>query len=129
MNDKTRKPAGNKQAEQQRFAQAEAACADTLALFAALAEDPAWLACELAGKYAQMAGVYARRMSNGKVLCAADFNAAVEVCTTARRALRALDAELQFADHPQAAALQQAAEGCYRVLAAHHQLTGGKRQG
>ncbi|SCK27579.1 hypothetical protein [Vogesella sp. LIG4] len=129
MNDKTRKPAGNKQAEQQRFAQAEAACGQTLALFATLAEDPAWQACELAGKYAQMAAVYARRIRNGRVLCAADFNAAVEVCTSARRALRALDAELQFAGHPQAAALQQAAQGCYQVLAAHHQLTGGKRQG
>ncbi|MFC3532246.1 hypothetical protein ACFOLG_08620 [Vogesella facilis] len=128
MNDKSRKPGNHKQAEQQRFAQAESACQLALTLFAGLAEDTAWQDCELAGKYAQMAAVYGRRIRNGKVLCAADFNAAVEVCTSVRRALRAFDAELQFADHPQAAALQQLARDSYLVLAAHHQLTGGKRQ-
>ncbi|WP_217450745.1 hypothetical protein [Vogesella oryzae] len=91
-------------------------------LFAALAEDEAWQRCELANKYAQMAAVYARRIRNGKVLCAADFNAAVEVCTSVRRALRALDADLQFAGHAQAEALQSVAQECYKVLAAHHQL-------
>lgn len=129
MNDKTRKPANNKQQEQQRFGQAETACQLAMNLFASLEEDAAWQACELACKYAQMATVYGRRIRNGKVLCAADFNAAVEVCTSVRRALRALDAELQFTDHPQAEALQQVARESYKVLAAHHQLTGGKRQG
>lgn len=115
-----------RQAADKRHAQAEAACRTVLDTFAALAEDSAWQGCEMAVKYAQMAAVYARKIRNGRVISPADFNAAVEVCTAARRALRSLDAELAFAGHPQQTALTDAANLSYQVLLAHHQLTKGK---
>ena len=105
-----------------RHAQAEAACHAALALFATLADDADWQAAEAAPKYAQMTAVYFRRLRNGKVLSVTDFNTAAEVCTCARRALRALDPELRFDHHPQGDALRRVAADCYQVLAEHHRL-------
>lgn len=118
----------DKQAALKRFAQAEQVCLQLQTLFAALADDERWQAHDMAPKYAQMAGVYQRKIRNNKVLSAADFNAAVEVCTAARRGLKAFDASLVFDGHPQQTALQTAAQGTYQVLAAHQQLlNSGKR--
>ena len=115
-----------RQAADKRHARAEAACHTVLQLFASLEEDSAWQACEMAMKYGQMAAVYARKIRNCRVISAPDFNAAVEVCTSARRALRSLDAELVFAGHPRQAELAEAASASYQVLLEHHQLTKGK---
>ena len=127
-----KKPAAakpNKEANAQlakRLARADAAVNAVWSLLDSLLADDGLAAQPLAEKYAQMAGVYFRKIRNGRVISPADFNAAVEVCTAARRALRSLDAELAFAGHPQQAALTDAANLSYQVLLAHHQLTKGK---
>jgi hypothetical protein len=74
-----------------------------------------------------MAGIHYRKIRNGKVLGAADFNAAVEVCTAARRCLQQLDASLQFEQLPDGAGLQQILPLIDGVLADYQQLKSGKQ--
>ena len=74
-----------------------------------------------------MAGIHYRKIRNGKVLGAADFNAAVEVCTAARRCLQQLDSSLTFTALSDSAALQQALLLIDAVLADYQQLKSGKQ--
>jgi hypothetical protein len=78
---KTAQPA--RLAEQKRFQRTEDACRHIMDLLFGMQRAERFNQEELAGKYATMAGIHYRKIRNGKVLGAADFNAAVEVCTAA----------------------------------------------
>ncbi|MDN0085192.1 hypothetical protein QU487_21015 [Crenobacter sp. SG2305] len=120
---KTAKPSQvAKTAELKRFALAEAACQAVMQLFAVMDKSGAFTEHETARQYAQMASVYYRKIRNGKVLSPADFNASVELCTAARRALQALDAEMAFSDWPQAEALREVERQTGAVLREYQAL-------
>ena len=78
---------GLTQAERARFALAEAACQLADQTLGSLALD------EAAAARLRTMQVYWRKMRNGKVLCAADFNLAADVCRSARRVLDSLPAD------------------------------------
>jgi hypothetical protein len=107
-----------------RFALAESACHAVMGVFGEMEKAAAFGEHETARQYAQMAGVFYRKIRNGKVLSPSDFNVAVELCTAARRALQALDPELQFASWPQAEALLEAARLSDAVLKEYQALKG-----
>lgn len=113
-----------KAAQTKRHAIAEAACHTIMSTFAHLAETEGFVGFETARQYAQMAGVYYRKIRNGKIISPADFNLAVDVCTAARRALLALDADLQFANRPDGEALREAVRLAESVLQEYRALTG-----
>ena len=77
---------GQTPAERARFALAESACQLADQLLGELAST------EAAAARLRTLRVYWRKVRNGKVLSAADFNAAVDVCRSAERVLEALDA-------------------------------------
>lgn len=114
-------------AEQKRLQRTEEACRHIMDLLFGMQRAERFAEGELAGKYAVMAGIHYRKIRNGKVLGAADFNAAVEVCTAARRCLQQLDSSLSFATLPDSAALQQALLQIDAVLADYQQLKSGKQ--
>jgi hypothetical protein len=122
---KTAQPA--RLAEQKRFQRTEDACRHIMDLLFGMQRAERFNQEELAGKYATMAGIHYRKIRNGKVLGAADFNAAVEVCTAARRCLQQLDASLQFEQLPDGAGLQQILPLIDGVLADYQQLKSGKQ--
>jgi hypothetical protein len=107
-----------------RYALAEAACHAVMGVLVPMEKAEAFAEHETARQYAQMARVYYHKIRNGKVLSPGDFNTAVDVCTAARRALKALDPELKFADWPQAEALLEAERQASAVLREYHTLTG-----
>ncbi|BBF85355.1 hypothetical protein DLM_1738 [Aquitalea magnusonii] len=113
-------------AEQKRFQRTEDACRRIMDLLFAMQRAERFAEGELAGKYAIMAGIHYRKIRHGKVMSAADFNAAVEVCTAARRCLQQLDASLQFDQLPDSAGLQQILPLIDGVLADYQQLKSGK---
>ncbi|MCW3478584.1 hypothetical protein OL229_03245 [Neisseriaceae bacterium JH1-16] len=115
-----------KAAELKRFALAEAACQAVMQLFAVMEKNGELAEHEKARQYGQMASIHYRKIRNGKVLSPGDFNAAVELCTAGRRALQALDAELTFANWPQAEALLDAERQTAAVLAAYQALRSAK---
>ena len=96
MPPKPSAPRGMNQAERKqmasRFAVAEAACqaADQVLGRLALNDDAQarWRTMQ----------VYWRKIRQGKVLGAADFNLAADVCRSARRVLQAMEPTLRFAD-------------------------------
>lgn len=98
-------------AERTRFALAESACQLADQLLGELAST------EPAAARLRTLRVYWRKVRNGKVLSAADFNAAVDVCRSARRVLEVLEASVQ-AD-PRLDALRRqldAMDGAWRAL-------------
>jgi hypothetical protein len=121
---KTAQPA--RLAEQKRFQRTEDACRRIMDLLFGMQRAERFNEEELAGKYATMAGIHYRKIRNGKVLGATDFNAAVEVCTAARRCLQQLDSTLTFADLPDSKSLQEALPLIDSVLADYQQLKSGK---
>ncbi|WP_159876548.1 MULTISPECIES: hypothetical protein [Aquitalea] len=121
---KTAQPA--RLAEQKRFQRTEDACRRIMDLLFGMQRAERFNEEELAGKYAIMAGIHYRKIRNGKVLGAADFNAAVEVCTAARRCLQQLDSGLTFDGLPDSSALQEALPLIDSVLADYQQLKSGQ---
>ncbi|WP_199051857.1 hypothetical protein [Aquitalea sp. ASV15] len=124
--DKPRSKAAARTPEQKRWLRAEEACRHAMDQLFAMQRGERFADNELAGKYAVMAGIHYRKIRNGKVLGAADFNAAVEVSTATRRCLQQLDATLSFSalqDGPALLAVLQQIDG---VLADYRQLKGGK---
>ncbi|RXZ42014.1 hypothetical protein [Crenobacter cavernae] len=111
-----------KAAELKRFALAEAACQAVMQVFAVMEKSDALAEHETARQYAQKAGVFYRKIRNGKILSPADFNLAVELCAAGRRALQALDAKLEFAGWPQAEALLDAERQSRAVLREYRAL-------
>lgn len=111
-------------AEQKRLQRTEDACRRIMDQLFAMQRAERFADQELAGKYAVMAGIHYRKIRNGKVLGAADFNAAVEVCTAARRCLQQLDSTFAFADSTM---LQECLQQIDMVLGDYQQLkSGGK---
>ncbi|KUM01924.1 hypothetical protein KIF53_15915 [Chromobacterium subtsugae] len=98
----------DRRVQEQRHGQAEDACRRLVALLEALAADGRLDGNQQASQYLNSTRAYYRRIRNGKVMGAADFTAAADVCACARRALAALDPELVFAGLPQADELLQA---------------------
>ena len=124
--DKPRAKAAPRTPEQKRWLRAEEACRQAMDQLFAMQRAERFANNELAGKYAVMAGIHYRKIRNGKVLGAADFNAAVEVSTATRRCLQQLDATLAFTalqDGPALLAVLQQIDG---VLEDYRQLKGGK---
>lgn len=118
---------GVRLAEQKRFQRTEEACRRIMDQLFAMQRANRFTEGELAEKYAVMAGIHYRKVRNGKVLGPADFNAAVEVCTAARRCLQQLDASLQFGQLPDSAGLQQILPLIDGVLADYQQLKAGRQ--
>lgn len=114
-----------KLALEKRLARAEAACQALMEAFATLENDGELDAHDTARQYMQMSRVHFRKIRNGKVLGAADFNAAVDVCTSARRALLALDPTLGFDGWADAATLQEVLRHADGVLDDYRQLKTG----
>ena len=113
-------------AEQKRFMRTEEACRRIMDLLFAMQRASRFTEGDLAEKYAIMAGIHYRKVRNGKVMGPADFNAAVEVCTAARRCLQQLDGNLLFEQLPDSAALQQILPLIDSVLADYQQLKAGR---
>jgi hypothetical protein len=123
--NKTASPAQTAKAQlTKRFALAETACRTVMGVFGEMEKADGFAEHETARQYAQMAGVFYRKIRNGKVLSPSDFNVAVELCTAARRALQALDPELQFAGRLQAEALSEAERLSGAVLREYQALKG-----
>lgn len=118
---------GTRLAEQKRFQRTEEACRRIMDQLFAMQRANRFTEGELAEKYAVMAGIHYRKVRNSKVLGPADFNAAVEVCTAARRCLQQLDASLQFDGLPDGASLQQILPLIDGVLADYQQLKAGRQ--
>lgn len=117
------------QQEKKRWQQSEAACrtvADTLFQWQRDAGDSA---PQIARQYCAMTAVHYRKLRNGKVISAGDFDICVDVCRHALRALQSLDPTLAFADWPKGEAFRQAAAAASRVLEQLQQLrqAGGRR--
>jgi hypothetical protein len=128
-NGKSGKPnasQGARLAEQKRFLRTEEACRRIMDQLFSMQRASRFTEGDLAEKYAIMAGIHYRKVRNGKVLGPADFNAAVEVCTAARRCLQQLDAGLLFEQLPDSAALQQILPLIDGVLADYQQLKAGR---
>lgn len=106
-----------------RFAEAEQAVGATMQLLGKLLVDDALAATPLAEQYVRMCNIHYRKIRNGKVISHEDYQIAVDLCTAARRALRAIDDSLQFADHPRTEALQSLAASCHQVLMTHYNLS------
>lgn len=121
---KTRQPA--RATEQKRLLRTEDACRHIMDQLFAMQRADAFAQQELAGKYAVMAGIHYRKIRNGKVLGPADFNAAVEVCTAARRCLQQLDPTLCFDGQSNAQTLLLVLQHIDSVLADYQQLKAGK---
>ncbi|MDN0075396.1 hypothetical protein QU481_10890 [Crenobacter sp. SG2303] len=120
---KTAKPGQiAKTVELKRFVLAEAACQAVMQLFAVMDKSGEFAEHETARQYAQMASVYYRKIRNGKVLSPADFNASVDLCTAARRALQALDAGMDFSAWSQAEALREVERQTDAVLREYQAL-------
>jgi hypothetical protein len=129
-NGKAGKPNANqgiRLAEQKRFQRTEEACRRIMDQLFAMQRANRFAEGELAEKYAIMAGIHYRKVRNGKVMGPADFNAAVEVCTAARRCLQQLDASLQFNQLPDSTGLQQILPLIDGVLADYQQLKAGRQ--
>lgn len=114
-----------KLALEKRLGRAEAACQTLMTAFTALENSGELDAHETARQYLQMCRVHFRKIRNGKVLGPADFNAAVDVCTSARRALLALDPALSFEGWATAATLQEVLRHADGVLGDYQQLKTG----
>ncbi|WP_024302473.1 hypothetical protein [Pseudogulbenkiania sp. MAI-1] len=113
-------------AQEKRLARAEQACQALMAAFTDLENAGALDAHDTARQYLQMCRVHYRKIRNGKVLGPADFNAAVDVCTSARRALLALDPALNFDNFTTADTLRDILQQADGVLSDYQQLkTGG----
>ncbi|SMF43080.1 hypothetical protein [Pseudogulbenkiania subflava] len=112
-------------ASEKRLARAEKACQSLMAAFTELENAGVLDAHDTARQYLQMCRVHYRKIRNGKVLGPADFNAAVDVCTSARRALLALDPALSFASFPTAEALCTILQQADVVLGDYQQLKTG----
>lgn len=106
-----------------RLARADVTVNAVWSLLDSLLADDGLAAQPLAEKYAQMSGVYFRKIRNGRVLSLTDYAIAVDLCTAARRALRSMDDSLQFADHPRGEQLRSVAEQAHQVLMEHYHLS------
>nr|WP_294863851.1 hypothetical protein [uncultured Pseudogulbenkiania sp.] len=111
--------------QEKRLARAEQACQALLAGFTELENAGALDAHDTARQYLQMCRVHYRKIRNGKVLGPADFNAAVDVCTSARRALLALDPALNFDSFTPADTLRDLLQQADGVLGDYQQLKTG----
>lgn len=119
-------PAADKQANAQqakRLARADQVVGTLWPLFEQLLADDGLSAQPLAEQYAQMTGVYFRKIRNGRVLSPVDYTIAVDMCTAARRALRSMDNSLAFDGHPLGEALRNIAAQAHQVLMDHYNLS------
>lgn len=117
-----------KLALEKRLARAEAACQALMAAFTTLENDGELDTHDTARQYVQMSRVHFKKIRNGKVLGPADFNAAVDVCTSARRALLALDPALDFEGWRAVDTLREVLRQADGVLGDYQQLkTGGAK--
>ncbi|MBI3145146.1 MAG: hypothetical protein HYZ18_07775 [Pseudogulbenkiania sp.] len=114
-----------KLALEKRLARAETACQVLMTAFATLENDGELERHDTVRQYVQMCRVHFKKIRNGKVMGPADFNLAVDVCTTARRALLALDPALSFDGWAAAVTLQEALRHADGVLDDYQQLKTG----
>lgn len=115
-------------AQEKRLARAEAACQALMTAFTTLENSGELDTHDTARQYVQMCRVHFKKIRNGKVLGPTDFNAAVDVCTSARRALLALDPALGFEGWASATTLQEVLRQADGVLGDYQQLkTGGAK--
>ncbi|MCD0494262.1 hypothetical protein LQD23_18465 [Chromobacterium violaceum] len=128
-NKKTAAPKPGQQqrrAQEQRYAQAEQACRRLVDLLETLAREGRLDGQETAAQCLNSVRAYYRRIRNGKVMGAADFAAAADVCASARRALAALDPTLEFAELPQPDALREALRQGALVIEEMKRIKAGK---
>jgi len=118
--DKVKAKPVPRQAELKRLARTEEACRIIMDHLFSMLRQEQFAQHELAGKYAVMASIHYRKIRNGKVLGAADFNAAVEVCNAAKRCLQ------EFKSDDNAAMLSEIARQVEAVLSDYQQLKSGQ---
>ncbi len=108
-----------------RFQRAELACNSAMDCLCQLDREGGLASYETAAQYLRMAQIYYKRVRNGKVMGPADFNHAVDVVTAARRALLAIDEQLEFAGWDAQTDMRDVLQKIDGVLADYRQLKAG----
>ncbi|MDF0604287.1 hypothetical protein HZU77_001300 [Neisseriaceae bacterium TC5R-5] len=111
--------------QEKRWNRAEHACSVIMNTISQTELAPLWEQHEIASQYLQMAAVYYKKVRNGKVINAGDFNLAADVANCVRKALLSLDLANSAASSLQLASLEQVMIEAESILADMQQLKTG----